>query len=68
MLALVSVTNGGETTRLRRYEFDQRQPICTHAGAYAPEGVTLSNLEYYRDRGAAQDALPLRSRSRRRSA
>lgn len=68
MFALVSVTGQGETTRLRRYELNDRRLICTHDGRYDPGGVTPMNVGYYFDSGAPQDRVAQPSRRRSRSA
>lgn len=64
MATLVSITAAGDTTRLRRYEGLARSNACTHAGSYGSEGVTLANVEYYRERGAQQDIRPRPGRRR----
>lgn len=70
MAVLVSITPKGGETHVRRYVASAGvvSALCTHAGSYAPEGVTLVNVEYYRERGAPQDLIRRRRRDTERAA
>lgn len=58
---LVSITEDGETTRLRRYETKPRGKVCTHVGLYDTESVTPLSVWGYLDHGAAQDRVVRRA-------
>lgn len=58
MTTLVSISSTGDETRLRRYEAASGVRTCTHLGSYDSDGITHTNVEYYRARGAHQDVQP----------
>lgn len=67
MAILVTISVAGDVARLRRYEGRSGANTCTHAGLYDISGVSLVNVEYYRERGAHQDIRPSPRRAARRS-